>query len=52
MSVSFQQNNQSTTRSGLPYGIPSNVYPVASASQYPRSGGIVSGNLNGFQLTV
>ena len=50
MSVSFQQNNQSTTRSGLPYGIPSNVYPVASASQYPRSGGIVSGNLNGFQL--
>jgi len=49
MSVSFQQNNQSTTRSGLPYGIPSNVYPVSSASEYPRSGGYVSGNLNGFQ---
>ena len=49
MSVSFQQNNQSTTRSGLPYGIPSNVYPVASAYEYPRSGGYVSGNLNGFQ---
>jgi hypothetical protein len=49
MSVSFQQNNQSTTRSGLPYGINNNVYPVSSASEYPRSGGYVSGNLNGFQ---
>jgi len=49
MSVSFQQNNQSTTRSGQPYGINNNVYRAASASEYPRSGGIVSGDLNGYQ---